>query len=375
MLNLEGFSMKGKAVEIVKNCLVVILILSLFLFSLETMGGSFKLLGKETVKSILEATSNPFVGLFIGLLATAILQSSSTITSMLVALVATEALTLEAAIPIVMGANIGTTVTSSMVALGHISDKSEFRKAFAASILHDFFNIFTVLLLFPLQLFTGFLSETSHVAGSWIAQQEVESQLFNTITSNLFPIKWLSSSLLAQVEGFPWLALVISMILLFISLKFFANFINKILIGTYKKRMNQIFFGSPIKSLAWGTVITSGVQSSSVTSSLIVPLVAKGKITLDNSFCFLMGANLGTTVTALIAAFSKSEAAISLSVAHVFINLIGILIFFPIPALRKIPLNLARKMGMATTKNRAIGFVYLIVTFFIVPFLLIFFNR
>ncbi len=164
---------------------------------------------------------------------------------MLVALVATEALTLEAAIPIVMGANIGTTVTSSMVALGHISDKSEFRKAFAASILHDFFNIFTVLLLFPLQLFTGFLSETSHVAGSWIAEQEMKSQLFNTITNNLFPIKWLSNSLLAQVGEFPWLALVISIVLLFISLKFFANFINKILIGTYKKRMNQIFFGSP----------------------------------------------------------------------------------------------------------------------------------
>ncbi|MEJ2004323.1 MAG: Na/Pi symporter, partial [Cyclobacteriaceae bacterium] len=115
------------------------------------MGDSFNNLGREVAESIITATSNPFIGLFIGLLVTALIQSSSTTTSMIVALVASGSITLANAVPMIMGANIGTTLTSTIVSLGYIAKREEFKRAIAAGTVHDFFNILTVLILFPLE--------------------------------------------------------------------------------------------------------------------------------------------------------------------------------------------------------------------------------
>ena len=95
----------------------------LFLFSLDLMISSLQHVGKNVAETILLATANPFTALFIGLLITAMLQSSSTTTSLVVALVASGSITLQSAIPIIMGANVGTTITSSIVSLGFISKK------------------------------------------------------------------------------------------------------------------------------------------------------------------------------------------------------------------------------------------------------------
>src|SRR5688572_7804088 len=133
----------------------------LFLFALDLMTSSLQHLGKNVAETILLATSNPFTGLFIGLLITAMLQSSSTTTSLVVALVASGSITLQSAVPIIMGANIGTTITSTIVSLGFISKKKEFRRAVAAGTYHDFFNILTVIILFPLEYYYGFLSTIS----------------------------------------------------------------------------------------------------------------------------------------------------------------------------------------------------------------------
>ena len=137
----------------------------LFLFALDLMTSSLQHMGKNVAETILQATSNPFTALFIGLLITAMLQSSSTTTSLVVALVASGSLTLQSATPIIMGANVGTTITSTIVSLGFINKKKEFRRAVAAGTYHDFFNILTVVILFPLEYYYGFLSS---LAG-WIS--------------------------------------------------------------------------------------------------------------------------------------------------------------------------------------------------------------
>jgi sodium-dependent phosphate cotransporter len=147
------------------------------------------------------------------------------------------------------------------------------------------------------------------------------------------------------------------------------------LIGNTQERMHRYFFGKPFHSLIWGMLVTGAVQSSSVTTSLLVPLVAKGKVDPKKAFCFVMGANLGTTITALFAAFSISPLGMSIAIAHILFNLFGILIIYPIPAIRYLPVNLARMLGIATEKNRLVGFLYLLLTFFVIPFLLIYFTR
>ncbi|QHT71882.1 Na/Pi cotransporter family protein [Rhodocytophaga rosea] len=336
------------------------------MLSLDLMSVAFKSLGADIIEHIIQATSNPFISLFIGLLTTAIVQSSSTVTSMIVAVVASGALSLESAVPMIMGANIGTTVTSTIVALGHIIDKREFRRAFAVATVHDFFNILVTIILFPLEYYFGMLSQLSVlVTGAIINLGNKPGELVKlTISPVSEYIKNLSNE-----NGI--LLLIISVILLFIAIKYLTVLLKQLVIGESQKKMDKYVFGAPGKSLLWGMVLTGAIHSSSVTTSLIVPLVAADKLSVKKAFPFIMGANIGTTITAMIAAISKSEAALSIALAHVLFNVIGVLIFYPIPAIRNIPVQLARSLGSLTVKNRLIGLVYIILTFFLIPFLLI----
>ena len=107
--------------------------LYLFLVSISLLGSSFKLIGGNFAEQLLATAQNPFLGLFIGILATSIIQSSSTVTSIAVGLAAGGALDLQTAIPIIMGSNVGTTVTNTIVAAGHINRPDDFRRAFSAA--------------------------------------------------------------------------------------------------------------------------------------------------------------------------------------------------------------------------------------------------
>ena len=151
----------GNWKTVLRNTAYILFALLVFLFALELMLSALQHLGKPAAETIILATSNPFTALFIGLLITAIIQSSTATTSMTVALVASGSLTLQSAIPIVMGANIGTTITSTIVSLGFLPKKKEFRRAVAAGTYHDFFNILTATILFPLEYYFQFLSNIS----------------------------------------------------------------------------------------------------------------------------------------------------------------------------------------------------------------------
>ena len=343
----------------------------LFLLSIDLVGEAVTSLGQETARGILLATSNPFIGLFIGLLAAALIQSSSTVTAMTVAVVSTGYLSLGSAIPVVMGANIGTTLTSTLVSLGFITNKNEFRKAISAGSVHDFFNIFTVILLFPLEYNYGVLSKSANYLTSIFgdalnANNETEALNVGLGRIAEYILTWLPN---------PLLALALSLILLFVSIKLISKTISNRIIGTSKFKLRKFIFASPYKSFGWGTLITAAIQSSSITTSLIVPLVASGRVTLKRSFPFILGANIGTTITALIAAFSQSEAAISLAFVHLLFNLIGVLVFLPFPFLRRLPVLVAYKFGALTLDSRIFGFSYIIFTFFLMPFTLIYINK
>ena len=346
----------------------LILAVFLFLFAIDLIGASLNVIGQGIVQSFLLATSNPFIGLFIGLLATAIIQSSSTVTAMTVAIVATGYLSLQNAIPVVMGANVGTTLTSTLVALGFVTDRNEFRKAISAGSIHDFYNIIIVVLLFPLEYNYGFLSKsaiqlTAFFGGVSNGIQDFSSDIgysYSTLTG--FVINLMPRNILTPI---------LSLVLLFISIKLLSSVIYTRLIGSSKENLKKFVFNNPYKSFGWGALVTAGMQSSSITTSLMVPLVASGKVKLSNAFPLIMGANIGTTITALLAAFNRSEAAISLAFVHLLFNLVGVVLFLPFPVLRRLPVNLAYRFGMLTLGSRAVGFSYILITFFLLPFTLI----
>lgn len=345
--------------------------IALFLIAIDLMSVSVGLLGQDAARSLI-VDSNPFIGFFIGLLATALMQSSSIVSAMTVAIVASGALPLTSAVPIVLGANIGTTLTSTLVALGFIGNRNLFRKAISGATIHDFFNIVTAVIVFPLEYYFGFLSKLSQgliqITGLSNGQLPNEGQNFTYGFSK-------ASNFFAEMLPNNVFAIIISLVLLYISVKILSRVIYTRLIGSSKDKLQRYIFANPFKSFGWGIVITSGVQSSSITSSLIVPLVASSKIQLKHAFPFIMGANIGTTITALIAAINKSDAALSLALVHLIFNLIGVLIFLPWPVLRRIPVWMAYKFGVLTLDSRVIGFSYVLFTFFLLPFTLIYIGQ
>jgi sodium-dependent phosphate cotransporter len=361
--------------EQTRKILYILGTLVLFVFALDLMISSLQNLGSTAAEAILLATSNPFTALFIGLLITAMIQSSSTATSLVVALVASGSITIDSAIPIIMGANIGTTITSTIVSLGFINKKKEFRRAIAAGTYHDFFNILTVSILFPLEYYNGFLSNLS----GWITEnfftvsKSSSPSAFTPLWSGFNPI----IEFLVNVIPSGFLLALFSFGLLFLSILLFRKLISELLMASSPEKFSRFFFKNTVKSFFWGLVTTAAIRSSTITSSVVVPIVAQKIITLRKAVPFILGANMGTTITAIIAATlnANSSSAITIALAHFLFNLIGVLVFFPIPFLRNIPMAMAIGLGRLTIRYRLAGFVYILVVFFFVPFSLIYLNK
>lgn len=345
----------------------------LFLLSIDLLGHSFQGLRESLASSILSVTTNPFIGLFIGLLLTAVIQSSSISTSMIVALVGSGTVSLSAAVPIVMGANVGTTLTSTVVSLGFITSKRAFRKAISAGVIHDFYNIILVILLFPLEYYNQSLSRASLWLVNSLGLTEPQITTVPTYLGSLFG-KGIGYYI-TEAVGNSWFLLIIAFVMLFLSIKYISTIISRLLIGESKDKLKQYIFRSSYKSFVWGGGLTAAVQSSSITTSLIIPLVATGKVSLSKSFPFIIGANIGTTITALIASLFTTEVAVSIALVHLLFNLFGVLVFLPFPSVRRIPIAVAAAFGRLTMHNRLFGFLYIILMFFIIPFLLIYFNQ
>jgi solute carrier family 34 (sodium-dependent phosphate cotransporter) len=345
--------------------------LLLFLFSLDLMISSFQHLDEGFVRRIIRTTASPLTALFIGLLLTAMMQSSSVTTALAVAMVGAGSLTLQSAVPIIMGANIGTTITSTIISLGFINKKKELKRAVSAGTYHCFFNLLTALILFPLEYYYRFLSSISNFVSEKFYTKDVASE-------SITPIKmWLDPFVGSLVEIIPaGIIMILGFFLVLASIFLFRKFISELLSVKSPQGFSRFFFQNQGKSFLWGIITTAAIRSSTITTSVVVPIVAKKITNLQQAAPFIMGANVGTTITAFIAAFlySNNQNAVSIAIAHLLFNLLGVLIFFPIPALQEIPIRLSQALGNATVTNRWVGFLFLFFTFFFIPFLMIFLN-
>lgn len=371
----QGNDKKTRLWKTAKVILLITGMLILFLFALDLMTSSLQQLGAGTAQTIIRATSNPFTALFIGMLITAMIQSSSTTTAMTVAMVASGSLSLPGAVPIIMGANVGTTITSTVVSLGFIKKKKEFKRAVASGSYHCFFNLLTVLILFPLEYYYGFLSSTAAKAAHYFitpGAQVVRAQtgFFNSPFDGLV-------NYLIRIAPSEVVLILLSFVLLFLSILLFRKLISDLLRASTPENFSRFFFKNPLKSFGWGLITTATIRSSTITTSMVVPIVAKKLATLRDAAPFIMGANIGTTITAFIAATLNTNTlgGIGIAMAHFLFNLIGVLLFFPIPGLRQVPLKLADGLGELTQKNRLAGFGFILLTFFILPFMLIYLSQ
>ena len=355
--------------EILKRVIVLIIILYVFLLSIKLMGGSFKLFGKDFAESLISFTVNPFVSLFIGILATSLVQSSSATSSLIVGLVAAGSLPITGAVPMIMGANIGTSITNTIVSLAHITKKGEFRKAFEVATIHDFFNFFVVLILFPLEYFFHILEKSATFLTSFFLGGNLVS-FKSPLDAIIKPV----SKYLINASGNNAIGiLIVSAILLFVSLRYFVKVMKPLAETEFKHLLDKHIFGSSWRAFSFGVLLTIMAQSSSVTTSLVVPLAGVGIITLRKMFPYIIGANVGTTFTSLIAAsVTGSPAAITIGLVHLLFNLYGIIIVYPF---RSIPLKLSEKVAEMSVKSKIIPFTYIGTVFYLIPIAVIFFVR
>lgn len=333
------------------------------------MGASLKMFGKEFARSLIQATTNPIVGLFIGILSTSIIQSSSSTTSIVVGMVAGGVLEIQSAIPIIMGANIGTSVTNTLASLPQISRSSEFSRAFSAATVHDFFNMLAVLVLFPIQIMTNFLGSIATLMGK--AFQHVGGLAF------LSPVKAVTKPVVHLfIQGIgihPWILLILSLLLLLFALKGMVSALKAIVVTKAEMWFDTILFKTALRSFLVGLLLTVLVQSSSITTSLMVPMAGAGILALERIFPYTVGANIGTTVTAILAALVTGNlAAIIVAFSHLIFNVSGMVIWWP---LKVVPIFLARKFSLYSIRNKIIPVGYIIILFFIVPLLGIYLLR
>ena len=361
------------------NAIFAVVALYLFLCAINVMGSGLKGVGKQSdwLEMIIAQGHNPLFALFGAVLVTSIVQSSSFTTSLIITLVAAGQMPIETAVFAVMGANIGTSVTGLIVSLGTMRIRRQFRRAYAAALLHAVPNILTVLILFPIEWITSALSKNGMGILANVAALIAGSLGFDEVTKPTNPIKVITKPVVSFLQsitewfgGGPSIASSVSLSILGLLLLFFALiFLVKNLKGAVLSRLeglfSTVFFRNDFVAWLSGIFSTISVQSSSVTTSLMVPIVGAGAVKLKRAFPFMLGANIGTTVTGLIAALANpTSAAVTVAIAHILFNCSDNLIWYP---LRKIPIRISKAYSSLASRSKKWAFIFLAVVFVVIP--------
>ncbi|MBT6870477.1 MAG: Na/Pi symporter [Candidatus Marinimicrobia bacterium] len=323
--------------------------------------------------TFVNTTSSSILALFIGIFATVLFQSSSTTTSLIVGMVSSGVVSLTASIPMIMGANIGTTVTNTLVSIGHIRRGNEFKRAFAASTVHDFFNLMAVIIMFPLEMSTHFIERSATAMGIFFFGRVSTEDAFKSPIKAA--IKWGSSHVESLSGGNDILYIIISVVITFFMLYFIVKLLRSLVLEKVETFFDQYIFKTPLRGIIFGMILTIMVQSSSITTSTIVPLAGAGVLSLRQIYPFTLGANIGTTVTALLASLTLNVTAMVAAFTHLLFNLYSIVLIYMNPLLRDIPIKLANGIAELSVRNKFYPFIYLFIVFFLIPFFIIFFGR
>ncbi|XP_054453204.1 sodium-dependent phosphate transport protein 2A-like [Anoplopoma fimbria] len=425
---------------------LLLILLFLFVCSLDTLSSAFQLAGGKVAGDIFQdnaVLSNPVAGLVVGILVTVLVQSSSTSTSIIVSLVASGLLEVRSAIPIIMGSNIGTSVTNTIVAMMQAAERTEFQRAFAGATIHDCYNWLSVLVLLPLEVASGLMARLSHLLVTSFKLQPGEEapEMLKAITEPVTKLiiqlekcvitgiamgnedmrnrslvkEWCQTDLVMSTGnvsrencGFSHgmsqssvkcrhlfvssglsdltvglILLAGSLALLCTCLLLLVKLLNSLLKGQVAKVIHKVVNTDLPYPCGWlsgymamlvGAGVTFVVQSSSVFTSALTPLVGIGVISLERAYPLTLGSNIGTTATALLAALAspgnKLAVAIQIALCHLFFNVFGILLWYPLPVMR-LPITMARVLGERTAKYRWFAVLYLLLCFLLLPSLVL----
>lgn len=420
-----------------------------FLFGLDMMGSAFKALSGKNIGELFQQINNPVAGLIVGILVTVMLQSSSTTTSIIVSMVGADLVNIQQAIPLIMGANIGTSVTNTIVSHGHVGNIDEFQKAFSGATIHDIFNLMCVCILLPFEIITGaldipFLESVSDSITTSVFDLKglkfksplklivaplvkefisIDKKVISANAKGCVPCdvdtnttstdivyyddddvivsgcwnldhdecytleKWnedyengavIKSGIFSQLgdTGGGIVALIVSLGILCVALYKIVKTLHTIVLqGRGRGRILDILVNTITKngflSILFGMLLTISVQSSSITTSTLTPLVGLSIISLEQMLPLTLGANLGTTCTAFMASLvTESKNSVQIAVCHFIFNATGVTILYPIQKVRKLPIEGAKRLGKLVTNYKWFSVFYTSYVFVIVPLIL-----
>ncbi len=348
-------------------------LLYLFLVGVATLESGIAALGAGFQEGLLNQVSHPISGLSAGILATVLVQSSSVSTATIVGLVGAGTLGLPEAVPMIMGANIGTTVTNTLAALGNIRRSEEFRRGFAGATMHDMFNVLAVAILLPLELLTGWISRAAIALTGVLRGTEVDATPPSSPIRQAvkFPVEYFERGLDPDRIGVfaGILLLAVGLGLIFLALGFITKNMRLLVAGTVERAMNRVVGrGGGSVGILVGIAVTFAVQSSTITTSILVPLVAAGILTLPNAYPITLGANVGTTITALLASLAVLRPeGLAIALVHTLFNLTALALLYPVPKVRLLPVRAAEWLATQAVAHRTVVVGYVLGLFLLLP--------
>ncbi|QFG69585.1 Na/Pi cotransporter family protein [Ornithinimicrobium pratense] len=351
-----------------------LVMLYLLVCAVDVIGDGFGLIAGDRAEGMFEFATNPFVGLAVGILGTVLMQSSSTTTAITVGLVA-GGLPVEIAVPMIMGANVGTTITNTLASLANAGKKDAFRRSFAAATVHDVFNLLAIVVILPLELLTGFLARTAGaLAGSLRGADGADPSQVDVLDFITSPVLDAFTGFVAAVtssdlvEGIVLAAAGVVGIL--VSVRVLGVLLGQLMVGRAKRILHATMGRGPVSGVAAGAGVTVLAQSSSVTTSLMIPLAGSGTVSLKQIYPYTVGANIGTTFTAILASLAASQnqvEATQIAFVHLGFNLVATLVIFVLPFLRQIPMQGATLLANQAVVRPWIVVVWVLGVFVAVP--------
>ena len=256
--------------------------LALFLFGMDTMGDGLVKISGGKLEAILERlTSKRFMALLTGAFVTAVIQSSSATTVMVVGFVNSGIMELEQVVGIIMGANVGTTITSWILSLTGIEGDNVFIKLLKPSSFSPVLAAIGIILSF---------------AGKEGSKKKDVGSILLGFAVLMFGMETMSDSVAPLADNEKFTSMLLK-------------------------------FSNPILGMLAGAILTAVIQSSSASVGILQALCATGAVTYSTAIPIIMGQNIGTCVTALISALGANRNAKRAAMIHLFFNLIGTVFF------------------------------------------------
>lgn len=330
---------------------------------------------------IFSSATHPLIGLVLGILAAALLQSSSTATALTVAAVGTGAIPVPVAIPLIMGANIGTTLTALVASFSYGRRSGARHRALSAAFLHAWFNVLMVAVLLPVELLLHPLQALSRaITEPFFSGEHGEFPAGPVLTGPFTPLIEAVGTQGVLGRLFPTIGgpvcVLLGAIFLFLGLRTMRVLLRTLFAATTLSALERTVGGSPAAGVATGAVGTAVIQSSTVTIISLLPFAATRSLKQREALFLILGANVGTTLGALLAFLALPDSpleafALQAAFVHVIFNVVGAGCVLAIPALRRALLRLAALSAHQADKSVPTALTALLAAYCALPAIIV----